>query len=293
MLAGAGLLLVALAVAPFAGILRRRETAWITGGLAALIVCALVPPLPGALGKLVSVNQIRRLPFLEMPWLLVARRRGRPGGAAAAGARWPSRSSAGIVLGVAVPRHTTLRDGAAVVVCVGVGRRPRPGSPARGVSLPAPDGAWLVALALAGAVGARRRARPGAGAGRPAAGAEHRSRPAPIRAVRALPKFTVIASDPQSSLLLTSLTDALVYSVPPGNTADTPANKPTDRCSTTAASSTRRRRRGHPPALLREPAHRLPPGRSRAARAAGRASWPRQRFVKRFADPRFALFCHR
>ena len=35
MLAGAGLLLVAMAVVPFAGILRRRETAWISGGLAA------------------------------------------------------------------------------------------------------------------------------------------------------------------------------------------------------------------------------------------------------------------
>ena len=35
MLAGAGVLLVAIAVVPFAGFLRRRETAWIAGGLSA------------------------------------------------------------------------------------------------------------------------------------------------------------------------------------------------------------------------------------------------------------------
>ncbi|MEA2248490.1 MAG: hypothetical protein QOH46_3019, partial [Solirubrobacteraceae bacterium] len=114
MLAGAGLLLVALAVAPFAGVLRRRETAWIAGGLAALVVACLVPPVPGALGKLVSVNQIRRLPFLELPWLLVV------AGAAGMAAMLGRRAIAvalvgGAVLGVAVPAHSTVETVLAVV----------------------------------------------------------------------------------------------------------------------------------------------------------------------------------
>ena len=147
MLAATGLLLVALAVAPLGGVLRRRETAWIAGGLAALIVCALVPPLPGALGKLVSVNQIRRLPFLEMPWLLVA--------LGAAGLvvllrrqALVAAAVAGIVLGVAIPRHTTYETVAAVLACTGsvagLGWLLR-----RGVSLPVPATAWLAAAVLA------------------------------------------------------------------------------------------------------------------------------------------------
>ena len=132
------------------------------------------------------------------------------------------------MLGVAIPRHTTSETVAALLACTGsvagLGWLLR-----RGVSLPVPG------ARLAGG-GPRWRPR-----GRSPRHPTWRGRvadppPAPssltpgaIRAVRALPKFTVIASDPQPSLLLTSLTDALVYAVPPGNTADTPANHPTDR----------------------------------------------------------------
>ncbi|MDX6376904.1 MAG: hypothetical protein QOE98_1207, partial [Gaiellaceae bacterium] len=214
MLAGAGLLLVALAVAPFAGVLRRRETAWIAGGLAALVVACLVPPVPGALGKLVSVNQIRRLPFLELPWLLVVA--GAAGMAAMLGRRAITAALVGgAVLGVAVPAHSTVETVLAVVVCIGA-----VGSlawiPIRGLSL-APPRPWLAAAALVlpwGVAAAPDLARavadpPPASSALP---------PSAVRAVRALPRFTVIASEPQVALLLTALTDAEVYAVPPGNT---------------------------------------------------------------------------
>ena len=289
MLAGAGLLLVALAVAPFAGILRRRETAWITGGLAALVVAALVPPIPGALGKLVSVNQIRRLPFLELPWLLVAV------GAAGLAVLLARRALAvalvgGTVLGVAVPTHSTVETALAVVVCVGaVGGLAWLRSP--GVSLPAPDRAWLVALALAApwAIAAvpdlvRALADP------PPASSS--LLPGAVRAVRALPRFTVIASEPQLAPLLTALTDALVYAVPPGNTADTPANKPTERLLDN--------RRILDPETTRDIRRQLLKNRNidcilvdRELREPLVAKLTAARYEKRFSDARFALFCHR
>ena len=289
MLAATGLLLVALAVVPLGGVLRRRETAWIAGGLAALIVCALVPPLPGALGKLVSVNQIRRLPFLEMPWLLLA--------LGAAGLVVLVRRQAlvaaavvGIVLGVAVPRHTIYETVAAILACTGsvagLGWLLR-----RGVSLPVPASAWLAAGLLAAPwalAGAPDLAR--AVADPPSAPSS--LTPGAVQAVRALPKFTVIASDPQPSLLLTSLTDALVYAVPPGNTADTPANHPTERVrdnrvilgvDTPPAERRALMRDRHIECLLVD----------RSIREPLVAKLPREGFAQRYADPRFALFCPR
>ena len=289
MLAGAGLLLVALAVAPFAGILRRRETAWIAGGLAALVISALVPPIPGALGKLVSVNQIRRLPFLELPWLLVAV--GAAGLAVLLGRRALAVALVGgTVLGVAVPTHSTVETALAVVVCIGaVGGLAWIRS--SGVSLPAPDNAWLIALALAApwAIAAvpdlaRALADP------PPASSS--LSPGAVRAVRALPRFTVVASEPQAALLLTALTDALVYAVPPGNTADTPANKPTERL--------RDNRRIFDPATSRDIRRQLMKNRhikcllvDRELREPLVAQLAAARLARRFEDDRFALYCRR
>ncbi len=110
--------------------------------------------------------------------------------------------------------------------------------------------------------------------------------------MRALPPFTVIASDPQPSLLLTALTDALVYAVPPGNTADTPANHPTERVRDNRrilgvdTPRTRRRlmmRNRRIQCLLVD----------RSAREPLVAELQRERFVQRYADARFALFCRR
>ena len=140
-------------------------------------MCALVPPLPGALGKLVSVNQIRRLPFLEMPWLLVAL------GAAGLVVLLRRRALAvglvaGIVLGVAVPRALHVETVAAVVACTasvaGLGVAPAARRVAAGARRA--RGWWRRA---GGAVGARRGAPDLARARRrPAAGPELRSRPA-------------------------------------------------------------------------------------------------------------------
>ena len=289
MLAAAGLLLVAMAVVPFAGFLRRRETAWISGGIAALVAAALLPPLPGTLGRLVSVNQIRRLPFLELPWLLVVA--GAAGLAALLGRRALAVALAGGALfGVVVPQHATAETLLALAACVGaVASLAWIGS--SGVSLPVPDRAWLVAAALVAPWGvaavpdlARALANPPPAAGSLSPGA--------VRAVRVLPPFTVIASEPQAALLLTALTDALVYAVPPGNTADTPENKPTERL--------RDNRRILDPATSRDTRRRLMRNRhircllvDRELRDPLVASLTAARLVERFQDARFALFCRR
>ena len=82
------------------------------------MIVALVPPAPGALGHLVSVNQIRRLPFLELPWLLVV------AGAAGMAAMLGRRAIAvavvgGALLGVAVPSHSTAETVLALAACLG------------------------------------------------------------------------------------------------------------------------------------------------------------------------------
>lgn len=288
-LAGTGLLLVAMAVVPLAGALRRRETAWIAGGVAALVLAALVPPAPGMLGRLVSVNQIRRLPFLELPWLLVAA--GAAGLALLLGRRALAVALvAGVVLGVAIPRHSTAETLVALLACAGA-----VGGLAwllrRGVTLPPPPRSWLVAVALAApwalaAAGDLARA-----VHDPPAPPDTLS-PGAIEAVRALPELTAVASDPQPSLLLTALTDALVYAVPPGNTADTPANHPTERVRDNrrilgldTAPGTRRRlmRNRDVDCLLVD----------RATREPLVAQLAEEGLAERFRDDRFALFCRR
>jgi hypothetical protein len=116
--------------------------------------------------------------------------------------------------------------------------------------------------------------------------------PSAVRAVRALPRFTVIASEPQVALLLTALTDAEVYAVPPGNTADTPANKPTERL--------RDNRRILSPATPPEVRRALLVERriqcllvDRTVREPLVARLDAEQFVRRFADARFALYCRR
>ena len=103
----------------------------------------------------------------------------------------------------------------------------------------------------------------------------------------------MVASEPQSALLLTALTDALVYAVPPGNTADTPANQPTERLrdnrrifDAAEPRATRRElmRNRHIACLLID----------RAVREALVSKLAVEKlFVKRFEDARFALFCRR
>ncbi len=289
MLAAAGLLLVALAVVPFGGILRRRETAWITGGLAALVAFALLPPLPGALGRLVSVNQIRRLPFLELPWLLVAV--GAAGLAAMLGRRALAAALlGGALLGIAVPTHSAVETTLAVAVCIGVAggllwiRSP-------GVSLPVPDRAWLVALALAGPWAVWAVPDLASALADPPPASSSLSKGA-VNAVRALPRFTAVASEPQTALLLTALTDVLVYAVPPGNTADTPANRPTDRI--------RDNRRIFDPGTPRDIRRQLMKNRritcllvDRGLREPLVAKLIAARLGERYRDRRFALFCRR
>ncbi len=290
MLAGAGLLLVAMAVVPFAGVLRRRETAWISGGIAALVAAALLPPLPGTLGRLVSVNQIRRLPFLELPWLLVVA--GAAGLAVILGRRAIGVALAGgALLGVVVQEHTTVETLLAVAACAGTVaslawiRIP-------GVSLPVPQRAWLVAAALVApwAVAAVPDvARALHDPPRVSSGLS----PGVVQAVRDLPPFTVIAAEPQSALLLTALTDALVYAVPPGNTADTPENRPTERL--------RDNRRIFDAAEPRARRREMMRNRRIACLLVDRAVHSdlvaklaaESLFVQRFEDARFALFCRR
>jgi hypothetical protein len=290
MLAGAGLLLVALAAMPFAGYLRRRETAWISGGIAAIVAAALVPPLPGALGKLVSVNQIRRLPFLELPWLLVVA--GAAGLMAMLGRRALAVALAGgVVLGVVVPQHSTAETLLALATCAGAVAS-LGWIRTSGVSLAVPERAWLVAVALVGPWGIAAVPDLASALADPPPAPSSLS-PGAVRAVRALPPFTVIASEPQSALLLTALTDALVYSVPPGNTADTPANKPTERL--------RDNRRIFDAA--QPPARRLQMMRDRhiACLLVDRAVHEKlvanlaadELFARRFQDSRFALYCRR
>ncbi len=290
MLAGAGLLLVAMAVVPFAGYLRRRETAWISGGLAALVIVALVPPAPGALGHLVSVNQIRRLPFLELPWLLVVA--GAAGLAALLGRRALAVGLAGgAVLGVLVPTHSTAETMLALAACTGavlsllwILRT--------GVSLAVPDRAWLVAIALVAPWGVWAIPDLASALGDPPPASSNLS-PGAVRAVRDLPPFTVVASEPQAALLLTALTDALVYAVPPGNTADTPENKPTERL--------RDNRRIFDAAEPRATRREMMRNRRIACLLIDRAVHEdmvdrlavERLFVKRFEDARFALFCRR
>ena len=290
MLAGAGLLLVAMAVVPFAGFLRRRETAWISGGLAALVIVALVPPAPGALGHLVSVNQIRRLPFLELPWLLVV------AGAAGLAALLGRRALAvglvgGAILGVAVPTHSPAETVLATAACVGavlsLGWILRPG-----VSLAVPDRGWLVAMALV-APWALWAVPDLAEALQDPPPASSDLSPGAVQAVRDLPPFTVVASEPQAALLLTALTDALVYAVPPGNTADTPDNRPTERL--------RDNRRIFDAAESRATRRAMMRNRHIACLLIDRAVHEdmvaklsvEKLFVQRFEDPRFALFCRR
>jgi hypothetical protein len=126
-----------------------------------------------------------------------------------------------------VPSYSTAETVLAVVACIGaVGGLAWIRS--AGVSLAAPHISWLVALALVAPwalAAAPDLARALADPPPP----PNTLSPGAVRAVRALPRFTVVAAEPQAALLLTALTDALVYSVPPGNTADTPANRPTER----------------------------------------------------------------
>ena len=290
MLAGAGLLLVAMAVVPFAGFLRRRETAWIGGGLTALIVVALLPPAPGALGHLVSVNQIRRLPFLELPWLLVVA--GAAGLAALLGRRALAVGLvAGVVLGVAVPTHSTAETLLGLAACLAVILSLwwilRPGA-----SLAVPARAWVVALALVAPWGLWAVPDLASALHDPPPPSSDLS-PGAIQAVRDLPPLTVVASEPQSALLLTALTDALVYAVPPGNTADTPDNRPTERL--------RDNRRIFDAAEPRATRRELMRNRHIACLLIDRAVHEdlvsklavEKLFVKRFEDARFALFCRR
>lgn len=290
MLAGAGLLLVAMAVVPVAGFLRRRETAWISGGLAALVVVALVPPAPGALGHLVSVNQIRRLPFLELPWLLVVA--GAAGLAALLGRRALTVGLiGGALLGVPVPTHSAAETLLALAACVGavlsLGWIFRPG-----VSLAVPGRAWVVALALVAPWGLWAVPDLVGVLDHPPPPSSDLS-PGAIQAVRSLPPFTAVASEPQAALLLTALTDALVYAVPPGNTADTPENRPTERL--------RDNRRIFDAAEPRATRRALMVNRHIACLLVDRAVHEdmvaklavEKLFVKRFEDPRYALFCRR
>ncbi len=289
MLAGAGLLAVAIAVAVLIPALRRREAAYVSGGLAALVVFALVPPLPGLLGRLVSVNQIRRMPFLELPWLLVAV--GALALAVVAGKRraLPVALVLGVVLGVVVPERSGAETLVAAAVCAGAAlaalalHRP-------GIAAFAPR-ASLVAIALVA---------PFAASSLPPFARALVDLPPPaetlsdgaVAAVRALPDFTVIASDLEPSLLLTALTDALVYAVPPGNTADTPENRPTERVRANRRLldpevGARRRRlmleiRGIDCLLV---------DRTRRPTLADRLT--DEGYPQRFADQRFALFCRR
>jgi hypothetical protein len=103
----------------------------------------------------------------------------------------------------------------------------------------------------------------------------------------------VVASEPQAALLLTALTDALVYAVPPGNTADTPANKPTERLR-----DNRRIFDASQPSAVRDQMLR---DRHIACLLVDRAADPdlvaklaaETLLRKRFEDARYALFCRR
>ena len=164
--------------------------------------------------------------------------------------------------------------------------------PTSGVSLPVPERAWLVAVALVAPWGVWAVPDLVSALADPPAASSDLS-PGAVQAVRDLPPFTVVASEPQSALLLTALTDALVYAVPPGNTADTPDNRPTERL--------RDNRRIFDAAEPRATRRQMMLNRHIACLLVDRAVHEdmvaklsvERLFVKRIEDPRFALFCRR
>ena len=97
------------------------------------------------------------------------------------------------------------------------------------MSLPAPARAWLVALALAAPWALAAVPDLARALADPPPRLEHalaRRHPGGARRCR---RSRWSRPSRSRRCCLTALTDALVYAVPPGNTADTPANQPTER----------------------------------------------------------------
>jgi hypothetical protein len=229
------LALVGLAVLPAAAFIGRERGRAVLGAAAALLALALVPPLFTLLARVLTVSQGQRIGVLLAPALPLAagaaglagrfgdRRRALPAAALAGGAlaaladrapAWQTPLATAAAIGVAA---------AAVVALRGVA--------ARTVDDRAAALALLALIAPTALVNAPTLARR----------VEHPPRqawslsPTAVRALRALPRGTVVLADLPSSYLIPAYTDDLVYSAPLGNVANTRENDPARRIEVTRA----------------------------------------------------------